>query len=576
MNFKVSVSEATNDDNYTSNYVVQQRYNIQEGQYGIWETKGDNMYFMPKGAAVYIEKIINHIDSGLKYYILQFKDAQGRQIKIEFPRKELTETGIMALLAYGAQVTKQDARALISSIFNQEPETPCILQHERLGFCTYNNKLIFLGKKAEGIDSDYSGELQIGRTGKYSLWKRLITENVLGHVPMEFALAVGGAGVVTDYLRHKTPIENLLVHLVGDSSTGKTTAALLMISCGAKPSMNGNSVVMTFADTPNAIMNAMQSSYTTLIDEGSLCGYKPTDLLYSLACGEEKKRLKRDLTKAETVHFNTAVVTTSEKSLINMSDEYSGLLVRNIEIQGVEWTQDAQTADEIKSVILNNYGFLVPKIARKIIELEEAGKEDVMDYFEYWKERFIELAQENGQYNSLVERASKQYAIILTAAELIQRVMKIELQLEEILIFLQEHSLVKDTERTNIGQRALDFMLQYMEHHYSQFVTPKDIDYAPTNCLGRIAKVRQIRLKNGMLSERRLYVSDIILDKILQEGAFPDKKIILAKWKEAGYLKSEKDRYISDINIIGDVFVKGYVINLPITCKIGEKDVDTN
>ena len=563
MNLKVSVKEAK--DSNTINYVIQSRFDIQNEQYGSWEIKGKEgtMDFVPRGAAVYIEQIINYIDSGEKYYILRFQDAQRREITIEFPRKELTEQGIMALLAYGAQVTKQDARALIMSILNQEPEAECILQHKRLGFHMYNQRLVFLGKEAEGIESEYSGNLQIGKTGKYSVWKKLIKENVLGHIPLEFALAVGGAGVVTDYLRRKISIENVLVHLVGDSSTGKTTAALLMVSCGSKPSMSGDSLVMNFSDTQNAIMNTLQSAYAALIDEGSLCRYNPTSLLYSLSSGEEKKRLTRDLTKAESVHFNTAIIITSEKSLLNMSDENSGLLVRNIEIQGVKWTQDAQSADQIKSVLQNNYGWLVPKIARKIIQLEKAEDDKVLTSFAYWQNRFIEYAQEHGQYNPLTERAAKQYAIILVTAELIQKVMKIELQLEEILIFLQKHSLVKDIEQTNIGQRALDFLLQYMEHHFSQFVTTKDSEYPPNNCLGRIAKVRQIRLKNGMLSEQRLYISDIVLEKVLQEGAFPDKKVVLAKWKETGYLKSEKDRYISDISIIGDVSVKGYVINIP-------------
>lgn len=563
MNFKVSVKEAK--DSNTINYVIQSRFDIQNEQYGSWEIKGKEgtMDFVPRGAAVYIEQIINYIDSGVKYYILRFQDAQRREITIEFPRKELTEQGIMALLAYGAQVTKQDARALIMSILNQEPEAECILQHKRLGFHMYNQRLVFLGKEAEGIESEYSGNLQIGKTGKYSVWKKLIKENVLGHIPLEFALAVGGAGVVTDYLRRKISIENVLVHLVGDSSTGKTTAALLMVSCGSKPSMSGDSLVMNFSDTQNAIMNTLQSAYAALIDEGSLCRYNPTSLLYSLSSGEEKKRLTKDLTKAESVHFNTAIIITSEKSLLNMSDENSGLLVRNIEIQGVKWTQDAQTADKIKSVLQNNYGWLVPKIARKIIQLEKAENDKVLTSFAYWQNRFIEYAQEHGQYNPLTERAAKQYAVILVTAELIQEVMKIELQLEKLLIFLQKHSLVKDIEQTNIGQRALDFLLQYMEHHFSQFVTTKDNEYPPNNCLGRIAKMRQIRLKNGMLSEQRLYISDIVLEKVLQEGAFPDKKVVLAKWKETGYLKSEKDRYISDVSIIGDVSVKGYVINIP-------------
>ena len=54
------------------------------------------------------------------------------------------------------------------------------------------------------------------------------------------------------------------------------------------------------------------------------------------------------------------------------------------------------------------------------------------------------------------------------------------------------------------------------------------------------------------------------LTAILHAGQFPDIKIILKRWKEEGILKSEKDRYISDIQIVKEMpKVKGYMINMP-------------
>ena len=82
MNLKVSVKEAK--DSNTINYVIQSRFDIQNEQYGSWEIKGKEgtMDFVPRGAAVYIEQIINYIDSGVKYYILRFQDALMREITI--------------------------------------------------------------------------------------------------------------------------------------------------------------------------------------------------------------------------------------------------------------------------------------------------------------------------------------------------------------------------------------------------------------------------------------------------------------------------------------------------------------
>ena len=561
MSLKVTITEA--QDNTDNSYVVNKRYDIQNNQYGVWETKDKNMYFVPKGGAVYVDAIKNHIDSGQKYLLLRFKDAQGREIHVEFPRKDLTENGVMELLGYGVQVTKQDARALLTSIFNQEMTAPTESYHEKLGFHIFNDKLVFLGKKAEGIDSNYCGKLKIGKKGKLDIWKTLVQEEILGHVPMELALAVGGAGVVVDYLRRKVPLENLMLHAIGDSSTGKTTAALFMVSCGAATSYD-DSLVLNFGDTPNAIMNSVQSSYTTLIDEGSLCRYNTNSLLFSLGLGKERKRLTKDLETRDAAYFSTAIVITSEKSLLNMADENSGLLVRNIEIQGVEWTKSAESADKIRAVIENNYGFLVPMIARKILRYEEENKGYIMKWFKKWVNRFCEDAKGKNYYNPLTERASKQYAIILVSAELIERVMKIEIQKEDIFNFLIEHSLVKDVNRANIGERALEFLLQYVEHHLSQFVTSLNDSFVPSNCLGRIDdKARKIRLKNGLISEKKLYITDIVFERILQEGSFPDKKVILGKWRDLGYLKSEKDRFLSDIQIADSMKVKGYIINIP-------------
>lgn len=203
-------------------------------------------------------------------------------------------------------------------------------------------------------------------------------------------------------------------------------------------------------------------------------------------------------------------------------------------------------------------------IARKILRYEELGKSYIMKWFKKWVNYFVNDAKEKNYYNPLTERASKQYAIILVSAELIERVMKIEIQKEAICNFLIEHSLVKDVNYANIGERALEYLLQYVEHHLSQFVTSTNYSFVPPNCLGRIdEKARKVCLKNGIISEKKLYITDIVLEKILQEGSFPDKKVILGKWRELRYLKSEKDRFLSDIQIADSIKVKGYIINIP-------------
>ena len=71
-----------------------------------------------------------------------------------------------------------------------------------------------------------------------------------------------------------------------------------------------------------------------------------TNVLYSLSSGVEKRRLTQSMSVVqESARFRTALILTSEKSILSQCNNNSGLLVRNFEFQNVEWTKDAQSVD---------------------------------------------------------------------------------------------------------------------------------------------------------------------------------------------------------------------------------------
>lgn len=132
--------------------------------------------------------------------------------------------------------------------------------------------------------------------------------------------------------------------------------------------------MLTFADSKNSLMNSICSAYPTVIDEGSLIRYNPTSLLYELAEGREKGRLTRELVKAESNKFNTTIFMTSEKSILGMCDQNTGLLVRCLEFEEIVWTKSAHSADNIKAVCEQNYGFVIINIATLLLQYEKKGK----------------------------------------------------------------------------------------------------------------------------------------------------------------------------------------------------------
>lgn len=392
---------------------------------------------------------------------------------------------------------------------------------------------------------------------------------------MEIILAIAAAAPLIDFLKESVHTGNLLVSLVGESSTGKTTAGCLAVSLGARCSF-GDSTILTFADSKNSLMNGICSAYPTVIDEGSLIRYNPTSLLYELAEGREKGRLTKELTRAEANTFNTAILMTTEKSILGMCDQNTGLLVRCLEFEEIVWTKSAQSADRIKAVCEQNYGFVIENIATLLLKYEAAGKtSEIVDAYWSNQKRFVEQMRAEGKYTPLTERICKNIAMIALGAEFFSKITKIQLDAIAIGRKVLAYTAVTDAERLDIGRRAWEYLGQYIVGNYANFVLgapikPDDPSLpefeqvnVPRDCKGRITTFPARRIKSGEFVVAEVFVSELVLEDIFFKGGFQDKKVILKKWRDSGILHSEPDRYKTDIEIVRGQPVKGYQIFLP-------------
>lgn len=555
-----------------TNRVIHKNAEIIDGQYGMWVIKKEEAIYTPLGAAVYIVKIGIDIDTAEQTLYLKSLSVKGHDIFLKMGREDLTEQGVLGLVKYGVQVDKRSAPYLVRSIENQEPEAEVCYYHHQLGFGKMRDeKTIFKGEKGIIYDgekirnvSEYNNSLQIKPHGDYRAWLQLVEEEVLGNPYLEVMIAAGVAGVLIDYLQETVNLENLIVHNIGDSSTGKTTAGMLMISCGSSPDLNGKGMAFNFADTQNALISSFHSSYPALIDEGSLVRYNPTNLLYNLSMGKEKKRMNKSLTLADAISFHTAIVITSEKSLISMADENTGLLVRNIEFEGVQWTNSAESADKIKNTVKNNYGFLVPKMAEIILKLDsEEGAEKICERYQRFCDELVCRAKKREAFNELTERCAKHSAVILLSAYMLKTYLDINLSLEPIMEVLEKHSLVENPERADIGMRAMEYILQYMEGNRAKFVPPSDDNMEMRECWGKIMKTKRFDFVDGSYSECSLCIGKIYFDKILKEGGFPESRVVLKRLRGLQILDSEKDRFLSSFILSPEIGqIKGYVLRL--------------
>lgn len=527
-------------------FVQHPEVGIKQGYFGryIYNEEFGNYQFSPLGFAVFVKQIITNIDTMKQTLLLTFTDGHGQQYSIPFERENLTESGILQLLAYGVQVRKQTANILIKVLENQEPDAKLFYQHMQLGFGEFMNFTIFKGAQAQGIRSHYQGTREIHPTGSFDVWKELIADEVLGNTTLEAVLLAALAAPLVDYLAQSLSLENLVMHLVGESSCGKTTAGQLAVSCGSYPDFDKPGFTLTFADTSNSLMHSIQSSYPVLIDEGSLVRFNPTSLLYSLATGKEKGRLNGSLEAQESIHFKTSIFITSEKSLLNMSDSNSGLIVRNLELMGMKFTSSAESADKIKSTIRQNYGWAIPKIATWLLDNEKTAAMNLIAEFESINKAIIKKAETQYSINPFTNRLSKKIATIVLAGKVATAALGISFHLENVQTFLETHVMITDIDETSLGLRAYNHIMAAIALEPEKW-----------------GESRALKTKI-LLSEQEEIRKEFLITKdkftlLLKNGGFLEPQIVLQELKVYGLLHAEKDRYISDFEI-NRVKLKGY------------------
>ena len=273
--------------------------------------------------------------------------------------------------------------------------------------------------------------------------------------------------------------------------------------------------------------------------------------------------MNKELEKAASRTFSTAIFMTSEKSILTLCDENSGLYVRCLEFENVVWTSSAESADKIKKVCERNFGFIVPLIAEYLLTADR--DELIKRYWEY-QQKIVEHVRTRGKNTPLTERISKSVAMILLAADVFVEVTELKLNVPRVCTFVLVNSLMSEGKTLDIGQRALEYLRQYIAVNDFKFVKGKpdtnELTAVPLDCKGRLQNIHPKLLPDGKRAIQEVLLPEIVFEEILAEGGFPDKKVVLKKLKEAGYLACDKDRYLSRFTIANPPAVRGYRIYL--------------
>ena len=383
-------------------------------------------------------------------------------------------------------------------------------------------------------------------------------KEVKGRAELELICILALTSVVIGYLGEKIGLDNLLVHLTGNSTTGKSSAMKLAISLFGYPDVKRNGLFTSFNGTGNALIKGIAGliGVPIAIDELSMGNKKELDtLVYRLANGVDKKRLNKNAMLRVSETWLTTILTNGEESIIQGSNN-AGLYNRVFEFENVTWTKDAQNADAINRIILGNYGHVGIKFAEYVIqqkrqEIYTRHKKNVTNILGLFKEKDVE--------DAFINRRANRHAVVLTTMQLFEEAFKVQVQQENIkqlLVDLEINSIKK----RNLGAKAIEYIINATDMNLTKF----DIYYKGNGCEPIISKSSEqwgkVTLAAGYTE---IEFNPIVFERLINQAGFKSETVVLKELKEQGFLNHEENKlYRKRKNTRLGQLAKVYVIKL--------------
>lgn len=502
----------------------------------------NDIEYIAKGIAVFIKSICESIEDGSQFYELQY-DKNGEDTTLLLPLKKFNRAGLLELKQFGVDVNENNIYTLIAVLQNEEytlkyiNKEPVKYFHSQVGWYNYKNQIMFRGISAIAIGEDgqtvsiskYNGDYNLNTKGTLSEWKDFLKREIIGHTPLELAVILGLSSVLNGYIGDIVDCPNILVNLVGDSSSGKTTASMLALSTASMPRSrvvdNKLSFMRSWNGTSNAILNSLNGNlgFPVVIDELSLLKTRDASSLgYAFSWGEDKNRLNGDSQQIKTSSFKTTVISTGECSLLNKCNSANtGIRVRVIELTNISWTTSAEHSNRVKKGCLEHYGTAIYKMAQQVLNVE---LEELLYLFELEKENFLNNISIDSKF---IERVSIQYAMIMLTTKLAKECLKLDFNYKAILELLIENinvSYVEENQFEDIGTRAYDKLIEYVNINGNLFIS-RDVTNFP--------KYSEIQ---GKIDDDFIIIPKSKFEIIMKSLNFESVMPILKIWKEKGLI----------------------------------------
>ncbi len=397
-----------------------------------------------------------------------------------------------------------------------------------------------IGNEGVTFQSEYLEHNDFKAHGTLDGWQTTIGRLCQGNVPLMIAVSTALAGPLLRLVNR----QGFCIHIVGDSSCGKTTVIEIAASVWGSPAF-----VRSWRSTNNGLegMASLRNDTCLILDEIDEVQPKEVGkMAYMIVNGQGKQRANKSGNTRKIKRWSLSALSTGERNLETIMKEAgeranSGQLVRVLSLPAMNehgvfddlhgFESGRALADYLKHARSENYGYLGQAFLKKLVK---DGRDFSKD-FEGYLQVFTSLGT-----SSLETRAAGTFALVAFAGEL-----AIEYGLlpwesnsanQAAAIAFKQWQYEQGnelTEHQKILKLVRKFILAHGDTRFSN-IDDGDLDKVPN-------RAGWYKYDNVLGSKIFLFTSDALVEA----GGYQLKRISKAL-KEAGWLvESGSDKHLS-------------------------------
>lgn len=451
----------------------------------------------------------------------------------------LTSFKLPGLIKYGFNINERYIKSLSYALQSMRQSLPLSKLYTGVGVLQSDDEgmVISLDKPyfSKEIEQSQANEIicethyDLQPKGTFKGWWEMYLKQVKGNLLLELAVVFAASSLVTAFLktRHEVEFAGTIFSFMGNSSTGKSTAAALAVSIAGNPTKGSNTLFRSWNGTRNALEGYLSNNYglPIVLDELSAATFKDTTgLLYSLAEGQGRQRSNIDGNVKALKNWGTSVISTAEHSVLNNSARNDGLNVRTIEISEA-FTTSADNADAIKKATSVNYGHVMPLVAEYLLNREG----EVIKWFHAEHNWFKKQLKNETSHTGI--RMFKRYAAITTSARIFERVIATPIDLDAIRNYLLTYHSDSVSERS-LADKALETITQFVAQNRGKFSNDNRLSTMVEN-------YGLIELKDNCIQVKIL---KDVFKRMLEENQYQDVNNVIDALRDKGHIQSDPNR----------------------------------